>query len=167
MRRRRAKTAAERPAASIKAIAVRLLARREYGRAELAARLRARGAAADAVERTLDELTALGYLSDARFADALVASRSGLFSRRAIAHELKDKRIAEDAARTALAVIDGRDESAEAAALWARRFGAAPRDEREKARHVRFLLSRGYSISIALKVLRGAGARVPADDEPA
>ena len=69
-----------------KVIAIRLLARREYGRAELAARLRGRGVAADVVERTLDELAAQGYLSDARFAEALVAGRSGRFSRRAIAY---------------------------------------------------------------------------------
>ena len=165
LRGRKVKAAADRPAPSIKAIAVRLLARREYGRAELAARLRARGADADAVERTLDELTALGYLSDARYADALVASRGGQFSRRAIAHELKHQRIGDEAARAALATLAGRDEMAEAAALWTRRFGAAPRDQREKARHVRFLLSRGYSMSIALKVLRAAGAKVPLDDD--
>jgi len=75
--RRKTKAGADRPAPSIKAIAVRLLARREYGRAELGARLRARGAAADEVERTLEDLAALGYLSDARFAEALVRSRSG------------------------------------------------------------------------------------------
>jgi len=166
--RRKTKAGADRPAPSIKAIAVRLLARREYGRAELGARLRARGAAADEVERTLEELAALGYLSDARFAEALVRSRSGQFSRRAIAYELKEKRIADDAAHAALASLSGRDEIAEATALWTRRFGTPPRDERDKARHVRFLLSRGYSMSIALKVLRRAGAHAAPDaDDPA
>lgn len=164
-KRRKAKAGADRPAPSVKVLAVRLLARREYGRAELGARLRARGAASDEVERTLDELTAQGYLSDARFADALVASRSGQFSRRAIAHELKDKRIADDAARAALASLADRDETAEAATLWTRRFGTPPRDQREKARHVRFLLSRGYSMSVALKVLRAAGTKVSEEDD--
>ena len=141
-----------------------MLARREYGRAELAARLRARGADPQALERTLDELTGLGYLSDARAAEALVRSRSGQFSRRAIAHALKDKGVAADAARAALAALDDCDEASEAAALWARRFGTPPRDQREKARQVRFLLSRGYALSVALQVLRRAGARVEDDD---
>ena len=52
-----------------------------------------------------------------------------------------------------------RDELADATALWARRFGIPPADDREKARHVRFLVSRGYSASVAYKVLRAAGAR--------
>jgi len=143
---------------------VRLLARREYGRAELAARLRARGVEAEVIERTLDELTAQGYLSDARFAEALVAGRSGRFSRRAIAHALAEKHVAPDAATDALAPLAARDEEADAHALWERRFGAPPRDERDRARHVRFLLSRGYSIGIALKVLKAAGARIADDD---
>ena len=36
-----------------------------------------------------------------------------------------------------------------------------PKDEREKARQVRFLMARGYGLSVALKVLRGAGLREP------
>jgi regulatory protein len=153
-----------RPPASPKAIAIRLLARREYGRAELAACLRARGVEAEAIERALDELSAQGYLSDARYADALVAGRSGRFSRRAIAHALAGKRVDTEAASAAMAPLRERDEQADAHALWERRFGEPPRDEREKARHVRFLLSRGYSVSIALRVLRDAGAPAAGDD---
>jgi len=147
-----------------KVIAIRLLARREYGRAELAARLRARGVETDMIERTLDDLAAQGYLSDARFAESLVAGRSGRFSRRAIAYALSEKRVAAEAAAAALAPLAGRDEQADAHALWERRFGVAPRDERDKARQVRFLLSRGYSMSVALKVLKSAGVNA-ADDE--
>ncbi|HEY1325709.1 MAG TPA: regulatory protein RecX [Casimicrobiaceae bacterium] len=152
-----------RPSPSLEAQAIRLLARREYGRAELAARLRARGAEPQAIERALDKLTAQGYLSDRRYADALVTARRGQFSRRAIAHELKTRGVAADASRAALDMLAGSDDAAEAAALWARRYGTVPRDEREKARQVRFLVSRGYSLSIALRVLRAAGARVDDD----
>jgi regulatory protein len=144
------------PTTSLKSIAIRLLARREFGRVELAQRLRARGGESDAIERTLDELTALGYLSDARFAQALVAQRAGRYSARAIARELKERRIGDDTAHDALQTLAGHDELAQATALWQRRFGAPPRDAREKARQVRFLLSRGYSTELALKVLRAA-----------
>jgi regulatory protein len=152
------------PARSPKSIAIRLLARREYGRAELATLLRARGIDPDAIERTLDELAALGYLSDARYAEAVVAGRSGRFSRRAIAHALAEKRVTRDAAEAALAPLAGRDEQADARALWERRFGTVPRDEREKARQVRFLIARGYSMSVALRVLKAAGTAGPDDD---
>ena len=148
---------------TLKQRAVSLLARREYARAELSKRLAATGAAATEIEAVLDELSALGLLSDARFAAALVHQKSGDFSKRAIAHALRGRGVDADQTRTALAALDGEDEFAAARSLWARRFRAPPRDEREKARQLRFLLSRGYSHSMAFKVLRAAGA--PVDEE--
>jgi regulatory protein len=146
---------------SLKASAIRLLARREYARAELHDRLIARGATREEVERVLDELERSGYLSDARFAQALVAQRAGRYGKRAIAYQLRQKQVAPGAADDALASIALTDEVADAKALWQRRFGVLPKDDREKARQVRFLQARGYSITIALKVLR----RVATGDE--
>jgi regulatory protein len=154
---------APRPGASSLVVAIRLLARREYSRTELAQRLARRGGNRAEVERALDELERKGYLSDARCASGIVARQAGHFARRAIAQRLKAAGVAPPAASSALAALEGRDEVAEATALWQRRFGSAPRDEREKARQVRFLLSRGYTVAIAFKVLRAAGA--PAGEE--
>ena len=42
--------------------------------------------------------------------------------------------------------------------LWQRRFGTPPKDDREKARQVRFLMARGYAMSVALKVVRIAAS---------
>jgi regulatory protein len=146
-------------------VAVRLLARREYGRAELAQRLLRRGADALEVERTLDRLETQGYLSDARFAGGVVAQRIGRYGKRAIAHELRERGVAEPAAREALTTLEGRDELADARALRERRFAEPPKNERDKARQFRFLLSRGFAAGIALRVLREAG--VPSDEEAA
>lgn len=149
------------PAVSPKALAVRWLARREYSRAELAERLRRRGAAPEDVERALDELAAAGYLSDARYAQAVVAQRAGRYGKRAIVHALKERGIAAADVDAALAPLAGADEFADAQALWQRRFGTAPADDRERARQVRFLQSRGYGLAVALRVVRGA---VPATE---
>lgn len=142
------------------AVAVRLLARREYSRTELAQRLGQRGGDRSEVERALNELERKGYLSDTRFATSIVDRQAGHFARRAIAQRLKAAGVGTPAASSALAALDGRDEIAEAMALWQRRFGSVPRDEREKARQVRFLLSRGYTAAIAFRILRAAGAAV-------
>jgi regulatory protein len=136
-----------------------MLARREYPRAELAQRLVTRGADADAVARVLDDLEQLGYLSDARFAQMLVTQKAGRYGKRAIAHALTQRRVAAPAARTALDALCNVDEVAEATALWERRFGVAPKDERERARQVRFLMARGYALSIALRIVRRPDAR--------
>ena len=153
----------DKPKPSLKATAVRMLARREYGRAELAAKLIAKGAPRDEADGVLDELERLGYLSDARFANAVVAQKSGQYGKRAIVHALKERRVEPSAAQDALRALEGVDELAGATALWQRRFGMPPHDEREKARQVRCLLARGYALSVALKVLRAAGAAA-ADD---
>ncbi len=137
----------------LKARAVGLLARREYSRAELRDRLRATGAGSDACESVLDELAALGLLSDARFAHAVVRQKQGGYARRAIAESLKQKGVASDVAAAALS--DHAIEDATAlVALWRRRFGRAPADERDKARQVRFLQSRGFSLAAILRLLR-------------
>ena len=132
-------------------------------RGELAQRLRRRGVASEDIERALDELAAAGYLSDARVAEAIVAQKAGRFGRRAIAHTLREKGIGSEHAAAALAPLAAGDEFADATALWRQRFGTAPANQREQARQVRFLLARGYGLSIALRVLRGAGVRD--DDE--
>jgi regulatory protein len=144
-------------------MAVRWLARREFSRAELAQRLRQRGVTIEDAERALDDLAAAGYLSDARFAHALVAQKAGRYGKRAIVHALKERGISVDEAAVALAQVAGADEFADARVLWQQRFGVPPVNDREKARQVRFLLARGYSVSIALRILRAAGTRIDDD----
>jgi len=151
------RNARRREPATARTVALRLLARRDYSRLELAQRLRARGIAAAEIEPLLDDFERLGYLSDARYAQALVSRRAGRFGVRAIARDLHDQGIAADVANDALATLEPRDELADATNLWARRFGTAPVDERDKARQVRFLIARGYSVSIALKAIHSDG----------
>jgi regulatory protein len=141
------------PPASLRATALRMLARRDFSRAELAQRLLARGGDRDEVTRTLDELEQRGYLSETRYAQALVAQKAGRFGKRAIAQALARRGIAADTARAALDELPARDELAQAMALWQRRFARPPVDDRERAKQVRFLLSRGYDLSIALRVV--------------
>lgn len=143
---------------SPKALAVRWLARRDYSRAGLADRLRRRGVAEDTIERTLAELVAAGYLSDTRYAEAIVAQRAGRFGKRAIVHALQERGVAAGDVVQAVAQLADRDEVDDACALWRKRFGVPPVDDRDKARQVRFLQARGFSLSVALTVLRRAGA---------
>ena len=158
-----AKSATDQSPASPTVLAVRMLARREYSRAELTQRLMRKGIARDDVERALDELAAGGYLSDARYAQAVVAQRSGRFGKRAIAYALREKGIAAPEANAAMAPLAATDELADATALWQQRFGTAPANQKEKARQVRFLQSRGYGFSVVLRVLRTAGTLADED----
>jgi regulatory protein len=161
--------ARHKPIASVRATAIRMLARRDYPRAVLEERLAKRGADPAEVTRTLDELERLGYLSDTRFAQMLVAQKSARFGKRAIAHAMRARRVEPSAARTALDALAGSDELALARAVWARRFRTAPRDERERARQIRFLIARGYGVAVALAVVGRScgGAADPRNDDEA
>ena len=138
---------------SLKATAIGHLARREFSRAELRNKLVATGATRDEVDAVLDEIAALGYLSDTRFAKALVGQKSGAMSKRSISASLKAKGVDADVASAALAASDVDDHDA-MVALWLRKFGAPPANDREKARQVRFLQSRGFALSAIYKLLR-------------
>jgi regulatory protein len=153
--RRPLKNSAARNAAgpSLRSQAIRLLARREYARAELEARLIAKGALRSDLAAVLDELVALGYVSNERFAQAFAEQKAGRYSRRSIAAELKAKGVDAAEIDAALATT-GVDDASALEALWQRRFGQRPADNREKARQVRFLQARGFSLSAILALLR-------------
>jgi len=142
-----------RPPKSLAARAIGYLARREYARAELRDKLLATGATPGEIDPVLDELAAQGYLSDERFAHALVRQKQGAYSKRSLAQTLKAKGVAGEVAAEALAGADA-DDGATLVALWRRRFGRAPADDRERARQVRFLQSRGFGLSAILRLLR-------------
>jgi regulatory protein len=144
-------------APTLRGRALRLLGRREFSRQELEKRLRAYAEAPAELEALLDDLAERGWLSDARYADALVRKRTGQFSRRAIAQELKQAGVAIEVTDAALAVADPDAEFAAALALCQRKFRRAPADQKDKARQIRFLQSRGYGLSLALRVLKHSG----------
>lgn len=126
-----------------------MLARREHSRAELAKRLGRGDADPAEVASVLDALERDGYLSDARYAQAVVARKAGRYGKRAIAHALREHGVHGETARDALQTLGDVDEVAHAAALLARRFPGAIADERDRARRIRFLTSRGFGLSTA------------------
>lgn len=157
----------KRPAKPLKAQAIALLARREYSRAELRGKLIAGGdrntIEAEEVDAVLDDLAALGYLSDARYAKALVRQKRGGYSKRAIGATLKARGVSGETATDAINGSDVNDEDA-MIALWRRRFGTPPANDREKARQVRFLQSRGFALAAIFKLLRDPPAEEGAGD---
>jgi regulatory protein len=132
--------------ARAEAAAVRLLARREHSRAELARKLGRRGIPGDLVEATLDALGARRLQSDTRYAETLVASRIGRGQGPVrIRRELAEQGVSGDEIEAALAAADA-DWYELARETRRRRFGAEPpADWNERARQARFLEYRGFS----------------------
>jgi regulatory protein len=151
----------KKPEVSLRARALQYLAQREYSRAELRGKLLSH-AQADAdfeqvspvnLDALLDDLAARGWLSDARAATQLVHAKRSRFGMQRITHELRQKGIAEELISAALPELKASELKA-AREVWQKKFGTAPQDEKEKARQVRFLQSRGFSLDVIFKVLR-------------
>ena len=124
---------------------MRHLARREYSRAELRAKLLPHVQEGDDVEAVLDDLAQRNWLSDERAAEQLVNQRRSRFGTQRIAHELRRKGIDENLIDAALPQLKESEFEA-ARVVWQKKFGALPQDAKEKSRQVRFLQSRGFSM---------------------
>lgn len=96
-------------------MALRRLEMRDYSRAELAAYLVRRGAEPEVVDQVLTRLESVGLVDDARFARSWVDSRrrTKQLSQRALAQELRAKKVDAEVIESALArddEVDGEGE---------------------------------------------------------
>ena len=142
---------------TLSARALRLLARREHTRQELARKLGAHVEDPAELDRVLDDFTARGWLSEARAAEQLVRAKRSRFGAARIRQTLTEKGVPPDLIASSLELLKA-TELDSARAVWARKFHTAPATSAERARHVRFLQARGFSVEIALRVVRGGGA---------
>jgi regulatory protein len=184
-----------RPQPTLRGRALRLLARREHSREELRRKLAAQPAEGDRdgdgkgeeIEALLDDLTARGWLSDARCAEQSIRAGARRYGPLRLAQRLRERGIDEEAIAAAFrcaaderidgpagdaghdaggggADVPGDDACLERglAKIWGSRFDAPPASERERARQVRFLQRRGFPLEAVLRFLRrpgGSGAR--------
>ena len=144
---------------SLRVRAMRYLARREHTRAELHAKLLPHVQEGEDLDAVLDELTKRSWLSDERAAEQLVQHRRHRFGTQRIAHELRQKGIAENLISEALPQLKETELEA-ARAVWQKKFGIVPQDAKEKAKQARFLQSRGFALDVVFKVLRVAGSEI-------
>ncbi|MDX8379638.1 MAG: recombination regulator RecX [Gallionella sp.] len=155
----------KRPELSLKARALQCLARREYSRAELAAKLQPYVQVEDDFEQLqpidldalLNDLSVRGWLSDERAAMQLVHVRRHRFGMQRITQELRQKGISEKLID--LAIPELKDSELESArGVWQRKFATVPQDAKEKAKQVRFMQSRGFGFDVIFKVWKLAEA---------
>ncbi len=145
------------PAPSLAARALRLLARRDHTRVELERKLAPHVEDGATLQGLLDDFTARGWLSEARVVEELVHAQRKRLGPERIRQALLQKGVVEELIAPALR--DLKDTELETArAVWSRKFKTLPQTAAERARQVRFLQSRGFSIEIALRAVRSRGA---------
>ncbi|MSQ19983.1 MAG: recombination regulator RecX [Betaproteobacteria bacterium] len=147
----------KRPTMSLHARALKLLAGREYSRAELAKKLAFHADSPEVLEALLDDLVRRNVLSDARYADARSRQLARKFGPTCIQHELRSKGLDQETVERSVDVAKlGALENARA--VWGKRFGAPPADALAKAKQMRFLQMRGFSFDIIRAVVPRVGA---------
>ena len=130
-----------------------MLARREYSRPELARKLAPFAENPEDIPGLLDDFERRGWLSERRVVEQVLASRRRRFGAQRIAHELRGKGLSDAAiAGAQLQLLESELETARA--VWQKKFGALPANAREKARQMRFLQGRGFSLDIIRRLLR-------------
>ncbi len=141
---------------SLRARALRLLARREHSRLELQRKLAPHARDPDEVANLIEDLVRRGWLSEQRVVEQLIHVRRGKLGSQRIRQELLDKGIAEELVAQALPQLKEGDIEA-ARAVWQRKFGKLPRDMAERAKQARFMQSRGFALETVLRVIKQGG----------
>lgn len=142
---------------SITARAVAMLARRDHSEKELRAKLALKlepGESARDIETAIVRLREMGFLSDERFAKSRVRVRASRAGDGAIRRELRGLGLEREVIDAAMGEIE-ESEEVRCWRLWSRRFGELAKDRKERERQIRWLLSRGFSMGVVLRVVRG------------
>ena len=127
--------------------AIGLLSRREYSRSELSKKLKLYSDGVDLVP-VLHRLEESEYLSDRRFAESFIRLRIGQgHGLIRIRYDLKNKGVSPDLLQEVLEAQDN-DWYSLAIALYSRKYRSSSKelDYKERARRMRFMSQRGFSI---------------------
>jgi regulatory protein len=139
-------------AAALKARALRLLARREHSRQELARKLAPHAQDPELLQSVLDSLVQNRQLSDQRYAEERSHWLARKYGAAKIRHELRAKGIAEE-------IVEGISTEGElerARAILNRKYHDPASTREERAKRARFLQSRGFSMGVITRLLRGS-----------
>ena len=134
--------------------AVRLLAGREHSRLELERKLVPFSASPEELAALLDELIRSRLLSDDRYAEARGHALSRRFGSVRVAHELKQQGVTAEPLERAVEAARS-NELERARELWRKRFGALAHTASERAKQMRFLQNRGFTMDVIRSVVRG------------
>ena len=125
---------------------------REFTRAELATRLAPYEEHAGQVQAVLDELQAKGVLDDVRAVQSLIHRRASRLGTRRLVRELRGKGVGAELIADAAQLLQA-SELERAYQVWRRKFPAPPQDTADRARHMRFLLARGFDAAVVRRIL--------------
>ena len=144
---------------SLKGRALRLLSQREHSRAELERKLAPYEELSGELAKALDELQARDFINDGRAIESVIHRRAGKMGAARVKQELAAKGLSGEAV---VAAMDGLRETefSRALVVWRKKFNQPAVDPNERAKHIRFLMTRGFSADVVRKVVQGSDDEV-------
>ena len=133
---------------------MRLLARREHSRAELARKLAPHAGSAQELEALLDGLIEKKQLSDQRYASERARWLARKYGPARIRRDLRAKGVAEELVAD---VCCSDDELAQASLALRKKYRTEATTREERARRARFLQGRGFSYDAIRRALDLSG----------
>lgn len=142
---------------SLEIRALRYLAQREYSRQELAHKLSHRSHAEipEEVSQVLDKLEQQGFLSEERAAEHIARIRRTRFGSQRIIQELKSKGIDSHLIDEIVPALK-ETELETALHIWRKKFTQPPTTKEERAKQMRFMMNRGFSMQTIQQVFTQA-----------
>ncbi len=144
---------APRTGPSLKGRALRLLALREHTRSELEHKLARHDPDPAELKAALDDLQAKGFISEARVVESVLHTRASRLGAQRVRRELQQKGVGAEAVAQAMARLRETEEE-RAREVWRRKFGTPAVDAKERAKQIRFLVSRGFAPEVVRRVTR-------------
>ena len=140
---------------SLKGRALRLLSQREHSRKELEQKLKPHEETPGELAEALDFLAAKDFINEKRVVESVVNRRSTKLGAARVRQELMAKGLPAHDIAEAVQAMRG-TELERALVVWRKKFGAPPLDASERAKQVRFLVSRGFAAEVVRRVVAGA-----------
>lgn len=139
---------------SLKGRALRLLSQREHSRLELERKLSQHETEPGELAAALDDLQAKGFINEQRVLESVVFRRAPRLGAMRVRQELQAKGLDPEAIAEAVAGLQSTEEE-RAREVWSKKFGVVAEDAKQKARQMRFLMTRGFSPSTIRRVVAG------------
>ena len=140
---------------SLKGRALRLLSQREHSRKELEQKLKPHEETPGELAEALDYLAAKDFINEKRVVESVVNRRASKLGAARVRQELVAKGLPPDDIAEAVDAMRSTEQD-RAMQVWRKRFGTPPLDASERAKQVRFLVSRGFAPEVVRRVVAGA-----------
>ena len=133
--------------------ALDFLSRRDYSYLELFEKLKKYTEDTDEIKIILDEMVAQKFLNEERYIESFINSKSKKYGSLKVKYLLSNK-VNDSSLVSKIYQEQNIDEKDRAKEIWLKKFaGKYPADQKEKAKQIRFMLNRGFSMDIILNII--------------